>query len=273
MRKPGTAFARPKSAVKPPLCDLRVCVDGTVWYARVGGGDGRRRTIAEPIRAPHLPLVLVHGFGISSSYFVPFAEALAANFDVYAPDLPGHGRSQAAPHRMDIVGFAEALRRWMSAANIPRASVIGHSMGCQVAVELAARHPDVVDRLVLIGPTADAKARSAVAMASRLMRGGIHEPAAMLVLIAKDYSRMLPRLRHELNALLEHRIEDRLPRISAPVLFVRGEQDKVAPQQWVEELARLVEDGRVCVIPQAAHAVHYDQPDEVARQLMPFLAG
>lgn len=247
------------------LRNFHTCVDGHSWYARAAAGP--------PGSVERLPVVLVHGFGISSAYFVPFAESLAGHFEVYAPDLPGHGQSATAPRPLDIDGFADALRRWMSTAGIARAALIGHSMGCQVAVELAARYPEAVDRLVLIGPTADREARSAIRMAARLLAGGPHEPASMLFVAMKDYIRMLPRLRHELKALLEHRIEERLPRVQVPVLFVRGENDKVAPQQWVDELAsRVVRGGRVSVVPHCGHAAHYGAPEETAQRVISFLS-
>ena len=242
-------------------------MDGARWYARAGGrGQARERC----------PVVLVHGFGISSSYFVPLAERLACRVEVYAPDLPGHGKSDTPPRPLDIAGLADALRRWLRAAGLDRIVVIGHSMGCQVAVELAARHPGLVDRLVLIGPTLDREARSLRRSLPRFVAGGLREPPSrglfsLGLFIVKDYARMGPRLLHELRAMFAHAIEAALPRVAAPVLFLRGEQDRVVPQRWVEELAALPAASTVVVVPGAAHAVHYSHPDAVAREIGAFL--
>lgn len=132
------------------LSDSWIRVDGQHWHARAS--TGRQRGSC--------PVVLVHGFGISSSYFVPLGERLAPRFDVYAPDLPGHGKSDTPPEPLDIVGLSDALRRWVLAMRLERVCLIAHSMGCQVAVELAAHNPELVDRLVLIGPTIDREARN-----------------------------------------------------------------------------------------------------------------
>ena len=245
--------------------ELGTSVDGERWYARVWGG-GERRAV-----------VLVHGFGVSSSYFVPLAERLAARFDVYAPDLPGHGKSQTPPAPLDIAGLADALRRWLLTTRLERVAVVGHSLGCQVAVELAARNPGLVDRLVLIGPTLDREARSLRRTLPRFVSGGLRErPSRGLfslgLLIVKDYARMGPRLLAELRAMFAHAIEAALPRVAAPVLLLRGEQDRVVPQRWVEELAALVPESTVVVVPGAAHAVHYSHSDAVAREIEAFLA-
>ena len=242
-------------------------MDGARWYARAAGlGRAGERC----------PVVLVHGFGISSSYFVPLAERLAPRVEVYAPDLPGHGKSDTPPEPLDIAGLAEALRRWLREVGLDRVAVIGHSMGCQVAVELAACNPGLVDRLVLVGPTLDREARSLRRALPRFVAGGLREPPSRGVLslgllIVKDYARMGPRLLDELRAMFAHAIEAALPRVAAPVLFVRGEQDRVVPQRWVEELAALAPGSPVVVVPGAAHAVHYSHPGAVAREIGAFL--
>jgi 2-hydroxy-6-oxonona-2,4-dienedioate hydrolase len=250
------------------LSDSWTCVDGLRWHARVAAGGDRRETC---------PVVLVHGFGVSSAYFVPLAERLAPRFDVYAPDLPGHGRSQAPPESLDIVGLADALLQWLLARGLERVCMVGHSMGCQVAVELAARNPGLVDRLVLIGPTLDREARSLRRTLPRFAAGALRErPSRGLfslgLLIVKDYARMAPRLPDELRAMFGHAIEASLPLATAPVLLVRGEQDRVVPQRWIEELAALAPECTVVVVPGAAHAVHYSHPDAVARKIEAFLA-
>jgi hypothetical protein len=83
------------------------------WY-EVGGLRMHVRTAGQP-DAP--PIVLIHGLGVSSSYFVPFAERLATRFRVYFPNLPGHGYS-ASP--LGIAGLAKALLNWMDLAGIKR---------------------------------------------------------------------------------------------------------------------------------------------------------
>lgn len=241
---------------------VRTMVDGRCWYARVAAGRAPREC---------LPVVLVHGLGISSAYFVPAAERLAAHLDVYAPDLPGHGRSDDPARPLDVTDLADALRAWMLVMRIDRASLVANSMGCQTAVELAVRYPDVVDRLVLIGPTLDREARALPRLLPRFAAGGLHEKASMMPLLVRDYLRMRSRLMEELRFMLQDRIEDKLPRVAVPVLLMRGEHDHIAPQRWVDELAAHTPDARVVVVPGGGHAVHYGAPDRVVRSMLPFL--
>src|SRR4051812_32473996 len=113
------------------LEDVWTTVGSRRVYSRVSRVSTERSVI---------PIVLVHGFGISSSYFVPTAERLATEFDVYAPDLPGHGRSDKPDAPVDVPQLADALGEWMDAVEIPRAILVGHSLGCQVVVDFAMRY-------------------------------------------------------------------------------------------------------------------------------------
>jgi pimeloyl-ACP methyl ester carboxylesterase len=138
-------------------------------------------------------------------------------------------------------------------------------------MELAARNPELVARLVLIGPTLDREARNLGSTLPRFVMGGVHERTSMGLLLLKDYSRMGLRLLDELRAMFTNPIEASLPRVTAPVIFVRGEHDRIVPQRWMEELAALTPKSNVLVVPGAAHAAHYSHADALVRQIGPFL--
>lgn len=218
-----------------------------------------------------LPVVFVHGFGISGGYFMPAAERLASYFSVYIPDLPGHGKSDTPPDPLDVEGLAQALIQWMDASHLPRVMLVGHSMGCQVAIEAALRHPDRIDRLVLIGLTPDPSARTVGQQVGRLLRGGAHEHPAINRYLVPDYLRMGKRLIPEFQAMLRDPIETKLPRLRAPVMLVRGEKDPVVPAAWFEEAARLLGEPRTAVIPKWGHAVQYSAPEQLLGAIRPFL--
>jgi 2-hydroxy-6-oxonona-2,4-dienedioate hydrolase len=98
-------------------------------------------------------VVLVHGMGVSSRYLVPTGARLAPDFRVYAPDLPGFGRSGKPRHVLDVPELADALAAWMHAAGLKCAALLGNSFGCQIIATLAVQHPERVERAVLQGPT------------------------------------------------------------------------------------------------------------------------
>jgi 2-hydroxy-6-oxonona-2,4-dienedioate hydrolase len=211
-----------------------------------------------------VPVVLVHGLGVSGAYMVPTAQRLAKRMRVHVPDLPGHGLSDRPGEPFGIVRHAGLLARWMEAVGLRRAIVVGNSMGCQIAVELAAADPQRVAALVLVGPTADARARTMPRHLLRLVAVAPFERPSLHVVLAVDYLRLGPRsFLAEVRSMLAHRIECRIPR-EVPTWIVRGERDRIAPHPWAARLARIA-GTPLATIPRCAHAVNYGAPDELAR--------
>jgi 2-hydroxy-6-oxonona-2,4-dienedioate hydrolase len=224
------------------------------------GGDGE-------------PLVFVHGIGVSGRYLLPTAVRLAPYFRVCVPDLPGWGRSEKPRRALGVRGSARALAGWMDAIGIARAAFLGNSMGCQTLVELAATSPGRVDRLVLVGPTIDASARSFARQAFRLVRDTLREPSTLIAIVVADYAAYGPRrFMATARSVLDDRIEEKAPLVRAPTLVVRGERDALVSQEFAEELASRFPLGQLAVVPRAPHAVNYADPLALARLTSSFLS-
>jgi pimeloyl-ACP methyl ester carboxylesterase len=220
------------------------------------------------------PIVLVHGLGISSSYFVPLAARLSHYAPVYAPDLPGHGRSDHDARPLGVAELAQALGSWMEAMGLRKATIVGHSLGCQVAAHAVAARPQLASRLVLIGPTADAAARTGKAELWRSVRTAAYERPGSAALMALDYSRAgADVLLEEMHGMIEDRLERILPRLSCPVFVVRGARDRIVSQRWADEVARMAQAPEPMVVPGWGHAVHYDDPDTLAALIVGLTLG
>ncbi len=95
-------------------------------------------------------VVLIHGLGGSTNTFEAQTQALAASYRVIRPDLPGAGRSQGA-----VIPSLEAVAEWLAervAAAVPKAHWVGHSLGSVLCQWVAAKYPDSVASLSLVGP-------------------------------------------------------------------------------------------------------------------------
>lgn len=218
-------------------------------------------------------VVLVHGLGVSSHYMVPTAVKLAPNCRVYAPDLPGFGKSSRPTHILNVPQMADALNEWMDAVGLESASFIGNSMGCQVIVDLAVRYPQRVERMVLTGPTFDREARASFpSLLWRVARDGRWEPRSLSPIIVIDYlSAGLVRIAKTLRYGLLDPIEEKLPLVKVPALIVRGEHDSIVPLPWARLVADLIPSARLVVIPGAPHAVNFASPGKLVRAAGPFL--
>lgn len=219
-------------------------------------------------------VVLVHGFAVSSRYMLPTAEQLAGRFPVFAPDLPGYGLSDETRRVLDVPRLTDVLASWLDRRGTSRAVVVGNSFGCQIVADLAIRRPDLVSHAVMIGPTADVSARTMLQHIWRLARDLLHEPFALWLVQGIDYLRFGPRWQWKTaRYMLGDRIEEKLPYMRMPVLVLRGEYDPIAPQGWVEWLARLAPLGSLAVVSGVAHAVNYTAPAELVALIERFVAG
>ena len=215
-------------------------VDGLRWHSLAAPGP--------PGTRPR-PIVLVHGLGVSSRYMRPAAERLAQSVPVYAPDLPGFGRSAKPERALDVRGLADALARWMELSGIGWPTLVGHSFGCHVVADLAARQPDAISRVVLAAPMADPRSRTAARQLARLLLDAAREPLSLIPLAASDYLRAgLIRAARTLRFALRYRLEDVLPGAPAPALVVRGERDPVVPHWWAREVAWRLPTGELFTV-------------------------
>lgn len=219
----------------------------------VAVGDGR-------------PVVLVHGYGISGLYMLPLARALAPSFLAIAPDLPGHGQSAPLSGQTSLGALAGALGGWVEANGLVRPAFVANSMGCQVVTHLAATRPEQVGPMVLVGPTIDPARRSARHQVFGAVRDVAHEPLSLIALAAREEAGFGMRaLLSTARMALADRIEERLPLLEQPTVVVLGEKDGFVSREWSEQVASLLPNGRLVVVPGEPHAVHYTRPDLVAR--------
>lgn len=239
---------------------------------RMVGGLAVHACVADRVASWFPAVVLVHGLGVSSRYMLALARELAPFYRVFAVDLPGFGRSERPSRPLGLVQLAEALASWMRATGLRSATLVGNSYGCQIVVELAARRPRFVERLVLVGPTTDPAYRTRRQQIARLVVDAIREPVSLLGLAARDYLRAGPRV--VLNGLAEalaHPLEARLPTVVAPALVLRGMRDPLVSAAWAERVASALPAGRLAVVPGVAHAAHYAAPRWVARTVRRFV--
>jgi NADP-dependent 3-hydroxy acid dehydrogenase YdfG/pimeloyl-ACP methyl ester carboxylesterase len=238
-------------------------VDGLRMHARVS---------TDPVGPDSLPLVLVHGVGVASRYFVPTAERLARHYRVYVPDLPGFGASDKPPRALGLVELADVLDHWMHAVGLDRGIILGNSVGCQIVAHLAVRHPMRAERLILVGPTMDPAARTAVRVIGRWLRNNRRERVSQIPISLSDYAAAgVGRVWRTFRYALRDRLEEQLPRIGTPTLVVRGGLDAIVSQDWAEEVTRLLPNARLVVVPGKAHTLNYNAPEDLAREVRRFV--
>jgi pimeloyl-ACP methyl ester carboxylesterase len=212
-------------------------------------------------------LVMVPGLCVSA-YLRPACHALAlAGFDVRLVDPPGWPRTPppaVEPHTLH--DLARPVAAWIAGEALTGVTLVGQSVGAQVAAHVATLVPDRVRLLVLQGPTFDPRYRTAPRAAVRWLADLPREPVSLAVAEVPDWARVGPRrVARTLRLALDDRPEETLERVTAPVAVVVGERDTLSTRAWS---GRLASPGRHVVMAGLPHSSPHVAPGRFARVVL-----
>jgi pimeloyl-ACP methyl ester carboxylesterase len=222
-------------------------------------------------------VVLVHGLAGSVRWWSQNVRSLCAHFRVIIPDLIGFGQTQRVGSLPTIPEAAEVLCSWMHELKIVPAHLIGHSMGGQIAVHVAAQLPVTIERLVLVDAAGIPRrlnvrevARSAMQMAPPRAWG---DPRFLRTIAADAWVAGPRTLFEATRAILQDDVRPLLPEISVPTLVIWGERDRLIPQEHAEVFRDCIPGARLVVLQRAAHNPMVDRPGAFNRVVTRFLCG
>jgi pimeloyl-ACP methyl ester carboxylesterase len=233
---------------------------GYVIISREGEPEGARQ------HEPCATSVFLHGLGVSSLTLEPALRCAARWSRALAPDLPGFGRSPAPRHVLSIAELGDVVAAYLDACDASRVVLVGNSVGCQVAVEAAARAPSRVAALVLTGPTGDPRDRSVLLDVLHLALDALRERPALIPRAALDYLRVSPaRTFRTLAFAKRHHMRERVASLRQPVIVARGSRDPLVRADWAQSLARTAAHGSYVVLERSGHALPFSAPERVDR--------
>jgi pimeloyl-ACP methyl ester carboxylesterase len=242
--------------------------------------DGRRvfyRRLPAGPETSGPPLLLIHGISCCTETWAPFVKALSGGPEapeVLVPDLPAHGRSERPARLLGMADYAGWALRLLDRMNVPRVDLMGHSMGCQVALALAQKQPERVRRIALLGATTGGRHVSTLRNLAGLMGDTFREPLSYNLLLTRMFWRMGP-LRYLLT-VREMQRDDAFRRaaaVTAPALVLQGARDLIVPKHVAEGLAKALPRAVYARVPGAAHAAQFSHPEETADLLLRFTGG
>lgn len=226
-------------------------------------------------------VLLIHGIGMGHWVYSSFIAALRKHtsmsdgtpWEVVAVDLPGFGDCPEPQEAQSIAATADLIAHSLQFERPGEPLiVVGHSMGAQVATELAARHPHFVSRLVLIGATVNPAERSATQQALRMVQDLANVTVSVLVKGVIAYAQTGPKwFIEKLEPTIEHRIEDTLPRVTQPTLVLRGADDPVCPREWGAEIVSLVPNAEYSEVEGHGHETIIADGEPAVRELTEWL--
>jgi pimeloyl-ACP methyl ester carboxylesterase len=240
-------------------------------------GRGTRDSERDPLNALAYevagsgpPLILLHGLSGSGRWWGRNVPAFADSFRTYTVDLPGFGQSRGVRwSRLDDI--ADRLADWLVDEGLSQAHIAGHSLGGAVAARLAARHPDRIERLVLVDAAIRLPGTRTVARPVRTIGRGSLVFAPLLV---RDLLRCHPRsfVAATVDAL-QTDWEPHLRRINAPTLVVWGEHDAITPIALGHQITAVVPGARLITLAEAGHNPMWESAEAFNAEVLHFLTG
>ena len=239
-------------------------------------------------------IALIHGAGMDHTVWSLQSRYFAHHgYSVLAIDLPGHGGSEG-PHLSSIEEMADWIGRLVQSLSPKPVGLIGHSMGALVALETAARQPDLVVALGLIGISvpmpvnADllSKTQNDVPAAVKLIVtwafgkrahiGGTQTPG--LWMLGGGRQLLLKSSDGQLYADFRacNNYADGLQaaeQVKCPTLLLAGSDDRMTPPSSVENLSQNIENSKFTIIPGAGHMTMIEEPDIILKTLSEFTSS
>lgn len=229
------------------------------------------------------PLVFIHGAGDSHLSWNGLTAAFAGTARVFAPDLPGHGRSHGAG-RTAVLDYAIAVHEFLDALQLERAVLVGVSMGGAIAQTIALEFPERVLGLGLIGTGAKLRVAPAFLQGiaddfgnfAPILAQSLYAPNAPAELIEASVAQLIAtgsRVTYDDFAACDaFDVRARLGEIRAPTLVVCGREDKMTPPKSSEYLSQNIAGAELHIIEQAGHMVMLEQAAELNRILGAWVA-
>ena len=252
--------------------------------------------ISERLRSVHLAgrpdapsLILLHSLGLDHRLWLPVCSALAGDFQLIAPDLPGHGALADKARLSSISIAADHVLKLMDELNIAAAAVMGLSMGGAVAQQLALRRPERVSHLILAA-TMPKGVPAFIERAEAAERDGLHKQIETTltrwftpemvseetpaVAYARDvlFKTEVGNWACAWRALANHDAIEGLKSLNMPTLCIAGSLDPSTPPALLQSIAAAMPQASYVEIEGAPHLVALTHPDALADAIRAFVA-
>jgi pimeloyl-ACP methyl ester carboxylesterase len=199
-------------------------------------------------------ILLLHGWGESLESFQAVFDYFKKDYAVTAIDFCGFGKSPAPPYPFSIQDYAQVVYEFLKANNIEKTHIIAHSFGGRVAIELAYRYPEIIDKLILTSSAGIKKRKNLkyyiniikYKLAKKLKKdlskyGSSDYKAASGVMRAT----FVKAVNYDQTGLLKH--------IKAPTLLIWGQNDTETPLYMARKMNRLIKGSKLVIIRDTGH--------------------
>lgn len=261
------------------------------YFAEYDIGGVTYRTAIFDNRAEGPVLLFIHGLAGSLSHFIHVAPAFAETHRVIGIDLLGCGQSSCRDERYDLALYVEQVHGLLDCLQIPRATLVGHSLGGMVSTAFALEHPDRIERVVLINPAGFRP----MPLVLRGLGQGLLRPRLLNAVLPKAWELLLANVFFVDNAYTQRFIHVQrttydpvtdigqisrviadlrydylhknflkmLSQITVPMGVIWGSQDRLVPARHFRKAASRLPNALLCELQDVGHMPIIEVPEEV----------
>lgn len=283
--------------LKYPFPEQYVKLDRNIRLAYVDQGQGEE------------PLIFIHGLGSYLPAWKKNLPELSQRYRCIALDLPGYGKSSKGLYPFTMEFYADVIAEFMDKLHLTSATIVGHSMGGQIAMVMALKYPHKVRRLILVSTagfeqfsegekewfkevvTPDFVKNTPVQqIRANVVANFYNMPGDAEFMItdrialreAGDFIYYCYTVAQSVKGMVDQPVYELLERIQQPVLILFGENDNLIPNPILHGgrtrgIARIgqerIPNSKLVLIPRCGHFLQFEKPEVFNKAVMDFMGG
>ncbi|MCE1189245.1 MAG: alpha/beta hydrolase [Ignavibacteria bacterium] len=252
-------------------------------------------------------IILVHGLASNAGFWRYTIPELAKNYRLIVVDLPGYGKSSKEPYAFNMSYYADQVKRLADHLGLKKFVYAGHSMGGQIGLTFALRHPEMLEKLVLVDPAGCEKfdrgegdwLRSVMTInaVKKTPEDGIRKNLAMnfytwddkwewmveeraRMAKATDFEDFCYTVVRSVNGMLDEPTYNKLNKITVPTMIIYGENDGLIPNPYLhpgftkdvfEWGAKQIPNCKLIGVPECGHMLQIEKPEAFINAVKEFI--
>ena len=227
------------------------------------------------------PIVLLHGWNLSSQSFSPLAKKLSRlGYQVYCPDLPGFGKSLIPDKSLNLDDYVSFTVNFLDLNKIKKADFICHSFGGRIAIKFSVKFPEKINILVLSGvPGIPPVPKLKIIFFLLLAKIGklffefpffsryknLSQKILYRLAGADDFYHTRQVLRETFQNVVNEKLTAFLEKISVPTYLIWGKEDKIVPVSIALRMNRLISGSKLIIVPFSAHSLPFKNTSQFVK--------
>lgn len=221
------------------------------------------------------PLILLHGWGQSKETWTEVIKRLSKNNVVYAPDLPGFGKTSLPGNISNLKDYSDMLEGFINKNKIKKAIFLGHSFGGKIAVQFTLTHREKVSKLIIYSSNILAK-KGVFEIVTSLGAGilgtkFLEFPIRIYLYFRTKSYRKFKTLLKIYKEQKTRNFRNNIRKIDIETLLFYGKYDPLCPLSCGEELSKLIPHSKLAVFEKSSHLAHLEEQAKFTRELSEFL--